>query len=178
MVPIPLGTHDKNHEGKTPLTKGWTQLTIKDKVNFSGAINIGIVCGKASGIVCLDIDSADRGVEIFNKLVEKYGLETDDVAIQETPKNGFHYIFAYDERLAHFKSDSKLVKLNGSPIGIDLKTDKGQFVVYPSVNRKINKPYKWIRDPFDCHGFAKMPYWIVKLLTVGEIIETADGFEI
>ena len=150
-VPISLGTHDKNHEGKAPLTKGWAQLTIKDKVNFSGAMNIGIVCGKASGIVCLDIDSADRGVEIFNKLVEKYGLETDNVAIQETPKNGFHYIFAYDERLAHFKSDSKLVKLNESPIGIDLKTDKGQFVVYPSVNRKINKPYKWIRDPFDCN---------------------------
>ena len=59
-----------------------------------------------------------------------------------------------------------------------MKTDKGQFVVYPSVNRKINKPYKWIKDPFDCNGFAKMPDWIVKLLTVGEIIETADGFKI
>jgi len=177
-VVIPLGTHDKNNEGKAPLTKGWAQLTIEDEVDFSGASNIGIICGKASGIVCLDIDSADRGVEIFNKLIEKYGLETANVPIQETPKNGFHYIFAYDERLDQFKSDSKLVKLNGSPIGIDLKTNKGQFVVYPSVNRKVNKPYKWIRHPFDCDKPSKMPNWIIKLLTVGEIIEKDGEFEI
>ena len=71
FIPIPVGTHDKDHAGKAPCISGFQKLTKEDKVDWSQAKNIGILCGPyedGNGFVCLDIDKKDRGMEIFSSL--------------------------------------------------------------------------------------------------------------
>lgn len=167
-ISIPLNNSATNKEGKVPCIKNWQNLDIDTEINWEYAKNIGVLCGKKSGIVCLDIDKKDRGVEIFNKLISKYGIIDGPVEI--TPNGGYHYIFEYNNKIKHLKSDSKMVKLNGETIGIDLKTNGGQFVVTPSVNRQNKKAYMWIknRHPEDIE-VPEMPDWLVDLLTYGNL---------
>jgi hypothetical protein len=173
IISIPCTDNDAKKEGKCPALKAWQRTTLSTEVDWSSALNIGHLTGLASGIVCLDIDSADQGMEIWARLCEKYG--EPQAPKQSTPKDGLHYIFLYEEGVK-LKSDSKCVTVEGQSIGIDLKTNGGMFIGYPSVNRINKKPYLWLRDPLTSE-IGPMPAWVVKLLTLKSLDKNLDFIE-
>jgi hypothetical protein len=132
----------------------WQKITLETEINWRGALNIEILCGEISDIICLNIDEKERSVEIFKKLVEKYGLP--ECSYNITPNGDNHYIFEYTNEIKHIKSSSKIVKLNGKSISIDIKSNGRQFVCEPSVNRVNKKPYKWVISSEDIEP-SKMP---------------------
>lgn len=165
-VPLPLGNHDTNHEGKAPISKNWVQINGLDLSLFNNrTVNIGINCG-TSKIICCDIDLADKGLETWRKLCLVHG--EPNCPKQATPKGGFHFIFKYTDKVSHLKSRSKT---NG--IGIDIKTTGGQFVVEPSVNRIIGKPYKWIISPekylLEHDELPEMPQWLIDFYDYNQV---------
>jgi hypothetical protein len=141
-IAISFGDKDPKHENKASILTDWQKITLETEINWRGTLNIGILCGETSGIICLDIDEKERGVKIFKKLVEKYGLP--EYSYDITPNGDNYYIFEYTNEIKHIKSSSKMVKLNGKPIGSNIKSNGKQFVCEPSVNRINKKPYKWI----------------------------------
>lgn len=164
LVVIPLG---KQCDGKVPIIKDWSNATTETLIDWTKATNIGIVCGEKSGIICLDIDLKDDGVETFQALKDDNGLPK--CPTQQTPNGGNHYIFKYNKRVSHITSSSKKVKKEGKPIGIDVKTNGGQFVAWPSVNLANKKQYKWTTRFEDVNKIPEMPQWLVDLLTIGEL---------
>jgi hypothetical protein len=182
FICIPLSNHDKKKEGKAPLIKNWANLTLDDKIDFdennSTSLklgsrrdhNIGIVCGKNSGIICVDIDTCNNGLKYFEMLTKKYG-SLDHIPHQFTGNGGIHYIFKYDDKY-NFKSTSKCVKLISGKIietiGIDIKNNGGQFVCYPSYNLITGKQYVWQLFPTK-ENIICMPEWLSSILITGYI---------
>lgn len=163
--------------GKTPNVIGWQNLK-ESKANWSDAVNIALVCGENSGLFCLDIDRLKTkdenkldGVEIFQKLVEKYG-ELPKCPIQRTPNNGYHYFFKFEERLIEFSSKSDVIEMNDQKIKIDTRGVGGCIIVSPSVNRINKKPYVWETEFFEFYSMNDipiMPDWIYDLIKSGKI---------
>ena len=177
---IPL---DGGKDYKSPTIK-WKDITSESNINFKRDINIGVVCGEKSGIICLDLDRINDnddpakfidGVNVFNKLIRKYKLP--NCPIQKTGRDGRHYIFKYTKEIKHLTSSSCKVELNGIKVKIDLKTNGGYFVVYPSFNRETNGKYEWLENssPINIDDIPEMPDWLIKLLEVGQI---NDKYEI
>lgn len=172
LVVIPLSTRDLDGAGKCPAVAGWTEKTKDYNFDTNRCDNIGIVCGKESGIVCIDVDSKDGGMHYFDKMIEKYGLPR--CPTQMTPNGGRHYIFKYNcDRMSEMKAKIKALSIGDVRIGVDLWMDKCQFVAEPSVNRVVNRGYKWT-VPFDSmDDVPELPEWIYQLYDNGEITE--DG---
>jgi len=117
-------------------------------------MDIGIVTGKVSGIVVVDLDSEEA-----IKVAEKDGLL--ETAVVETGK-GAHAYFKYPEG----KNVSNTVRLNGKEI--DIRGDGGYVVAPPSVHWS-GKEYRWMKG----HEL-----WNVSLATLPEsIVETISSNE-
>lgn len=156
-VPIAL-------RGKIPLAKDWTSISLSSWRDrwVNGASNVGIRTGKVSGIVVVDVDVKDGGMDYWQKLCNDN--EWPATISVETGSDGRHYYFAYDERTALLKSCSKCVKdENGKAIGIDVKADGGQVVAPPSLHPVTGKPYKF---EFGLEGIdvEPMPDWLYDVL--------------
>ncbi len=172
LVVIPLCTKDSQAAGKAPMVYKWSEKTIKYDFNVDNCDNIGIVCGKESGIICIDVDEKNNGMMYFDKLIQLYGLPK--CPIQETPNNGRHYIFKYNpKRMSKMKARIKGVSVDGEPVGIDMWISKCQFVVEPSVNHSNNRPYKWITPIVSKDDIPELPEWIYDLYHHEKI--TKDG---
>lgn len=152
--------------------------------------NIGIHTGKISGIIAIDIDIQDDGLSTYNKLIEKYGpIET---LMATTPNKGLHLIFEYDSR---FKTNNKILEINGKFIGIDLKSDGGKITVHPSqirsdsmvpgstnqylikdperrhlnmLGKSVYYAYKWINED---EPISKIPEWLADCILCKSLTE-------
>lgn len=119
--------------------------------------NIGIACGKRSGIVVLDVDAAHGGYESIQNLIEIYGnLPTTPIA--KTGGGGEHIFFKYPG-VEIRNSTSKLGQ------GLDVRGDGGYVVAAPSIHPN-GSAYEWIIG-LDI-PLADMPGWIIELLSVKE----------
>ncbi len=165
LVVIPLCRKDRETAGKTPMTPNWNIVNKYYDFDVTQQVaNIGLVCGAASGIVCIDVDMKDRGVEMFDKMVLHYGPLPETCAVQRTPNGGYHYIFKYDPtRMTDMGAKIKCPKLNGSPIGVDMWIQNCQFVASPSVNYLNGKSYKWIREITSIDELPNLPEWVYTL---------------
>lgn len=109
--------------------------------------NIGIATGPASGILVVDIDSADAGVRY---------REMGDVGrplIQDT-RDGYHLAYAWTEECAGISiSAGKLGE------GIDTRGEGGYIVGAPSIHPS-GHIYQW-RDDYDP---SPPPKWLVRKL--------------
>lgn len=163
LVVIPLSRNDKDIAGKCPAVANWQSLSPKFDFHIvHKCTNIGIVCGQASGIVCIDVDAKDLGVVMFNKMIEKYGIPNGPM--QQTGNGGFHYIFKYDHtKMSTMQKKIKCPKLDGSPVGVDMWIQDCQFVATPSINYANGKSYKWIRPIVSIESIPEMPEWIYLL---------------
>jgi hypothetical protein len=165
LTVIPLSRRDRETAGKCPNVSNWTSLS--NVYNFTvneHTDNIGILCGPSSGIVCIDVDRKDRGVELFDKMVALYGPLPAGTAVQRTPNNGYHYIFKYDpKRMRGMMTKIKCPKLNTGWIGIDMWIQRCQFVASPSINYTNGKTYEWINPITTVDALPDLPEWIYEL---------------
>jgi hypothetical protein len=91
--------------------------------------NIGIVCGKISGITVIDCDS-DEAVA----MVEETFPDSFLCPVVRTPRGGRHYYFLYQPEL---KTGTNILP------GVDIRNDGGYVVAPPSMTQ-IGR-YEWIR---------------------------------
>lgn len=174
LTVIPLSRNDQDMAGKCPSIANWTSLSNSYNFNVGpSCANIGIVCGPSSGIVCIDVDVKDRGVEMFKKMVALYGPLPNNVAIQRTGNGGYHYIFKYDHtRMSQMMAKIKCPKLNESRIGIDMWIQQCQFVTSPSINYTNNRQYIWTQPIKSVDELPLLPEWIYELYHTEQINET------
>lgn len=164
LAVIPISPASVDGVGKTPAVTGWVNRTNAEDFVCKNDQNIGIVCGPNSGIVCIDVDVKDRGVEMFNKMLNIYGALPVGTAVQRSGNDGYHYIFKYNHsRMSEMNAKIKCPKLNGERIGIDMWIQKCQFVAYPSINYITMKQYTWITPITSVDALPDLPEWIYDL---------------
>jgi len=116
--------------GKHPTIMDWANCCpTRDEVerwyDKDPDANVGMLCGKVSGIVVLDIDTRSGGIDSFNRL-----KNVPKTRIVKTGGGGWHYYFAYPNGGATVRSRSKIP---GYP-GLEVKSDGTQVVAPPSLH--------------------------------------------
>jgi putative DNA primase/helicase len=116
------------------------------------SLNIGIVTGRVSGIVVVDLDGQE-GTESFKKLVSG----TRNPTCWVVTGNGYHGYFKYP-------SNSTIGNRVGVLPGVDIRSDGGYVVAPPSVHIS-GKVYDWNRR-FPHRGvLAELPSVLLSKLT-------------
>jgi len=119
---------------------------------FVGA-GVGIVTGRISGLVVVDIDQPEAA-EI--DIMENGGLPDTPTVL--TAK-GIHYYFRHPGQ-----------PLNGKLPWGDLKGDGGYVLAPPTIHPETKRPYSWRVTPKDC-PLAELPTWMLRLVAAAP----ADG---
>lgn len=138
---------------KKPLVK-WKvyQKNPADEVMIKGwwtrwpNAGIGLVTGKVSGVVVLDIDGEEG--EKFLK-----GKELPPTPCVETQRGRRH---------VYFKYPGFRVRNNVKKNGLDIRGDGGIVVLPPSLHHKGGQ-YRWLISPQE-EGLAHMPEWLVEFI--------------
>jgi hypothetical protein len=101
--------------------------------------NIGLPTGKKSGILVLDVDVDDGGLESLAKL-ERAGAPVPKTARTRTGGGGIHVFFRYPGGSTEIRNSAGLLGL-----GLDVRGEGGYVVVPPS---RTQGPYEWVdRSP-------------------------------
>ena len=150
------------HNEKRPVIKNWSKITSNEETigYFNEGSNLGVIMGKASGVMCVDVDikHAD-GLATLADLEEKLG-ELPKTVMSETPSGGIHYYFKYDKNIINRKKVGE---------GIDIQSDGTQTLEAPSVID--GNTYEWVYDPFE-YEVAELPEnWLTFLCNKGDIDE-------
>ena len=148
----------KPHE-KTPIVKWADVATAEENMvvgwfETSPDANIGIACGKRSGIVVIDIDARHGGFESLQVLQEQYG-RLPETPIAKTGGGGEHIFFEHPG-IEIRNSASRLAP------GIDVRGDGGYVVGAGSIHPNGNH-YEWVVKPSQV-PLAKMPEWMIATL--------------
>ena len=109
-------------------------------------LNLAVAAGRASGLICFDIDPRNSGDASWGAWLAMHGPH-DDGPHALTAGGGSHFIAAYDPTWR----SSKLAQ------GVDLLSDGRYFLVWPSVI--AGKKYEWeaSSDPSDGIAPFKIP---------------------
>lgn len=152
-------TFQLKERDKTPLVK-WADVATAEQNMLLGwwehnpNANVGIACGKRSGIVVLDVDADHEGFESLAELAINYG------ALPETPTSktgsGGRHIFFKHPGVEVRNSAGKLGR------GLDIRGDGGYVVAPPSIHPNGNR-YEWVVLPSNV-PLAEMPGWMIELL--------------
>ena len=150
-----------NYKRKNPKIK-WNKYRnvlmkpqkIKKYFGKSKYSNIGIVTGKISNIIVLDIDKKNNGLETLKE------LEIPDTVTVKTGGGGFHYFFQYPEgfdKISNFQNEEALP-------GIDLRADGGYVVAPPSVHPNGER-YRFVAGKnFGEIDIAQAPSWLIEFI--------------
>ena len=116
-------------KGKIPVKKEWQKLTatpddIGEHIEAGG--NIGAVCGKASNITAIDLDSMLFASEIFN------GAKIETLCAERTEGRG-HVYFRYNPKLPASKHHD---------LNIEILSD-GNNIVLPPSKHPSGDLYHW-----------------------------------
>jgi archaellum biogenesis ATPase FlaH len=136
---IPIG------ENKRPLLAEWkpyqevcaTKEQVEKWFEQFPQANIGIITGKVSNIVVIDVDDKDADIS---------GLIP--TAIAQTGR-GFHYYYSHPGFPVH----CGILRTK-----IDIKGDGGYVIAPPSLHAS-GRHYEWVCHPDDV-GFADLPQWV------------------
>lgn len=148
-----------SQNSKRPVLPNWTNDYSNDEEKLKewfeqSDYNIGIVTGKASNILVIDIDvSTDvdgrRSIAIKEAEMETFLPPT---VTARTPSGGLHFFYRYPSNIERVTGKVGLLD------GVDIRADGNQVVAYPSTTEKGQ--YKWINSPSDM-SFASLPSnWI------------------
>jgi hypothetical protein len=121
--------------------------------------NIGILTGKINNITVLDIDVAEDGLKMWQKLSkEYYEILTPMV---KSPGGSIHLYFKYNKNIPNMNR----IIVDGKRIGWDIKNDGSIITSPPSLYPNINKRYKWIKNKsLNDISIKKMPKWLEKFI--------------
>lgn len=122
-------------EGKHPVAKGWQHATHAESSDEAIAHarqgNIGMVCGEASGIDVIDIDSDDP-----DQTVRVLGLAEVVTPAVKTGGGGLHLYFKHAPGLSN--------RVKVAP-GVDIRTTGGLVVLPGSIHPETERMYEWVR---------------------------------
>lgn len=149
---------DCGSPGKHPRSRnGFKDATTDEEkiINWWNAwpdANIGLATGKVSGVVVLDVDAKNGGIENLDLLEDKHGKLPVTLIVQ-TGGGGLHYYFKYPEGGLKC-SAGKLA------VGIDIRGDGG-YVVVPPSNHQSGNEYVWQDNEPGEKELAECPLWII-----------------
>lgn len=110
--------------------------------------NVGVACGKISGITVLDFDPKSGSEETLREFRTQQRLFNPTVTVR-TPSGGWHLYYAYAPELLNSKG------LLGK--GIDVRTTGG-YVVAPPSRLDGGRGYSWHLAPLG-GDLPRMPTW-------------------
>ena len=132
--------------GKKPLLKGWQNIPLEESRSVTisalekgSANNFGIVTGKVSDIVVIDIDKRGGGIDSWLKLIK--GKQLEETFVVETGSGGYHIYYQWDPRLASCRRITEW--------SIDFKSDGGQVVAPGSIHPDTGKVYSVVYGYID-----------------------------
>lgn len=137
-------------DGKKALLTGWQDKATsnievqKAWEDFYPAHNLAVYCLK-SGLVCLDVDTRNGGLEVWLALIAEHGEPT--TRQHRTPTGGRHYFF---------KAKEGIIYKGQVQQGLDIKHN-GYVLIPPS--HIGGKPYKVFKEGEP----EEMPEWLEKL---------------
>jgi hypothetical protein len=168
LIPLPPGE-------KAPRMKQWPERASNDihkvtewiakgyrvdpeKPQTFSTGGLGIVCGRKSGVIVLDVDG-EEGKRTLHVLMGKYGI-LPKTPTQKTPGGGYHLFFRY---WGPCGNRAGMLDKAGYK-GLDVRGDGGQVVAAPSLHPN-GKPYEWApkRDLEDLE-IAECPEWLRSLI--------------
>jgi len=131
-----LGARFTPLKGKQPYRKAWPSKGVCNADTarqwLQGGENIGLITGKASGVVVVDVDPRNDGERSLYDLEEANGKLPDTLTCQ-TGGGGLHLYFKwYPEAKGGVPAE-----------GIDFKANGGCVVVPPSVHPDTGALYQW-----------------------------------
>jgi hypothetical protein len=146
---VPLAGTRGIHSGTTDpdIISGWWQRQD---------CNLGVVCGKASNLLVLDVDPRNGGDASLRRLLAEHGPLPLTVVVR-TPSGGAHYWLRYPADGGAMPSSAGRV---GS--GLDVKGDGGGVVAPPSWRSEGVYEFA-IRDRTTPIPIADPPEWLVTL---------------
>lgn len=116
--------------------------------------NIGIVTGKVSGIVVVDVDPRHGGAETWDALIAEHGTVPAGPACA-TGGGGWHFYYRHPGH--HVPSRAGILGA-----GIDVKGDGGYVVAPPSVHI-TGLMYEWFAASTTAVAVPAMPGWVHEL---------------
>lgn len=125
--------------GKHPINKGWrSEATtdpdaIREMWNANPLANIGVACGRQSGIVVLDVDPRNGGNRSLDLLQQ--AAKMPKTLSSRTGGGGTHFIFTYP------KNPPKWPKQLGN--GLDVQAD-GRYILIPPSSHVSGGEYQWL----------------------------------
>lgn len=122
--------------GKKPIDENWptlrpTEEDLREWFDGTTQTNIGILTGAASGIVVLDVDPRNGGIDSLNRLPV-----LPSTLAAKTGGGGLHFLFLYPPGGCRSRQIAP---------GLDLLSDGRQFVAAPSVHPSGTE-YRWAND--------------------------------
>ncbi|MFK7827512.1 MAG: bifunctional DNA primase/polymerase [Oligoflexales bacterium] len=133
------GNSSCNSPGKHPRTKNGLKDASTEPLEIFQwwkkwpNANIGILTGKKSNLVVVDIDPRHGGDKSWNEFSTRFKLK--NTLSVETGDNGLHLYYQYPNQ--NIKN-----KVNLLP-GVDIRSEGGYVVAPPSVHAS-NATYKWM----------------------------------
>lgn len=155
-------------DGKAPLIKNWqkrnlapTDMEIETWFEKWPTMNIGLVMGKASGMVGIDVD----GVKALERLKEISNGDISDTWMFKTPgtEGGRRLLYRVPEGID--KVVKWIDKLDGEHSELAFLGDGQQTILPPSIHPNGNK-YAWFRNhtPKDIE-IGEAPDWMYSRMT-------------
>lgn len=154
--PLTAPNEEGKKPGKTPIEREWQNRSSsrnehdlnkywgKNSLAQSPPYNIGLQCGKRSGITVIDLD--DMNPAILNDLTK--GVNIDDWIMSKRTLERAHLFFKYNPALKAVKKHL---------IGIEVLTD-GNNAVLPPSNHKTGTAYKLVKcEVKGREDFPEMP---------------------
>jgi len=163
VVPIASGK-------KNPILSNWVNEASSNPATLktwfeNKNINVGIVTGKISNIVVIDLDIGEDGdgAHSLAEMESKMGSYLPETVTSRTQSGGIHLWFKYPTGVERITG-----KIGILP-HVDIRVDGNQVVVFPSVGDKGS--YEWIKSPLDSTIATLPKAW--KQFICGEF--TAEG---
>ena len=115
--------------------------------------NIGVATGSTSGILVVDVDTKQNGLQTWTELQDMNGMVNTMTSI--TGSGGNHYFF----RLPEDYHDNGLLKNTTGTIGpgVDTRGDGGYIILPPSTHVS-GDAYEWVR-PLTVE--VEPPEWLI-----------------
>lgn len=143
------GKHPRTANGLTDASTDRT--TVAEWWRRSPGANVGVVTGRPSGLVVIDIDPRHGGIESMRELVSTHGPLPDGPRVR-TGSGGWHLFFADPGRPIRNS-------VNQVGPGIDVRADGGYVIAPPSMHVAGDR-YAWTRVGQE----SDMPEWLEHLV--------------
>ena len=169
-VLFPLAKNSKRPPEGTYGHLSWTQDDTRDYLDelTSGEFNVGVVTGKSSGIIVIDVDPKNGGTveSVYEAAGEQFITRS-----HTTRSGGKHFVFAYPEGVERLGNSNRRL-----PKGVDVRGDGG-YIVGPGsyVDENGVAGYYTVDEPIA--PIAPLPTRLLALLLPIEYDVPAEHYQ-